>query len=320
MGHLKKILCISVCLTVLLFSAGCGQTGQSAEKGTGNAYAAITDDAGQTVVLQEKPQRVVVLSGSLLHFAAAVDGDVVGRVSLNSDDTLIPEKYKAAAEVGPVYQVSTEKTVALQPDLVIAVKGQHDKIAGVFKANGIPVLLLSTKSYDDVKRNMTCIARIYGKEKEGQEQLAAMAAKIDAICGKVDGHGKKAAILHATAKNVTLELPRTIAGSTAELLGFENIAAAAAQTTDGDRVPYSMETLVDADPDVIFITTMGKGNNVDARLQQYINDTDAWQSLSAVRKGRVYVLPENLFLINPGLDYPQALAFMAHAVWPEVVL
>ena len=67
MGHLKKILCISVCLTVLLFSAGCGQTGQSAEKGTGNAYAAITDDAGQTVVLQEKPQRVVVLSGSLLH-------------------------------------------------------------------------------------------------------------------------------------------------------------------------------------------------------------------------------------------------------------
>ena len=81
-----------------------------------------------------------------------------------------------------------------------------------------------------------------------------------------------------------------------------------------------METLVEADPDVIFITTMGKGNNVDARLQQYINDTDAWQSLSAVRKGRVYVLPENLFLINPGLDYPQALAFMAHAVWPEVVL
>ena len=44
----------------------------------------------------------------------------------------------------------------------------------------------------------------------------------------------------------------------------------------------------------------------------------AWNSLTAVQQGKVYVLPERLFLINPGLRYPEAVKYMAQQVYPEV--
>ena len=38
-----------------------------------------------------------------------------------------------------------------------------------------------------------------------------------------------------------------------------------------------------------------------------------------MKAGRVYILPEKYFLLNPGLDYPKAVAYMAHLVYPEAV-
>lgn len=64
---------------------------------------------------------------------------------------------------------------------------------------------------------------------------------------------------------------------------------------------------------------MGRSDKIESRLRQDVESSPAWQTLSAVRQKRVYVLPENLFLLNPGLNYPEAVAYMAKAVYPEVV-
>lgn len=79
-----------------------------------------------------------------------------------------------------------------------------------------------------------------------------------------------------------------------------------------------MESLVGQDPEVIFITSMGKADEIENRLRADFKNNPAWNSLKAVREGHVYVLPENLFLINPGLQYPEAVKFMAQQVYPEV--
>ena len=79
-----------------------------------------------------------------------------------------------------------------------------------------------------------------------------------------------------------------------------------------------METLVEQNPDIIFVTSMGKPGEIENRLRTDFKNNPAWNSLQAVQQGRVYVLPENLFLINPGLRYPQAVKYMAKQVYPEV--
>ena len=66
-------------LLACLGLAGCGPEKQPSSASSA-VFAQVTDDAGRTVTIKEKPKRIVVLSTSLLNFADAVDGDLAGRV------------------------------------------------------------------------------------------------------------------------------------------------------------------------------------------------------------------------------------------------
>lgn len=307
------------CLLVLclLLLAGCGPQGTSPEKASGGNYAVITDDRGKAVILPQKPQRVVVLSTSLLNFADALDGSLVGRAAIKSEDAALPEKYKDVPDVGPVYSVSLEKVTALGPDVVIGSTDHHEKLAAQLEDSGIPVILLRTKTYDDVKRNLDVMGKVYGKEKEAAAVDEKLDTEIKVITDAVPKEGQRIAIIHATPSAVSLELPTSIAGGIADLLHLQNIAAAPAGS-ENNRIPYSMESLVEANPDVIFLTSMGSSDQIEKRIKGDIESNPAWASLKAVRSGRFYILPERYFLLNPGLDYPKAVGYMANLVYPGV--
>ena len=81
-----------------------------------------------------------------------------------------------------------------------------------------------------------------------------------------------------------------------------------------------MESLIQKDPDYIFITSMGKVEKIQNRLKQDVEGNSSWQTLRAVQQGHVIILPENLFLLNPGFSYPDAVKYMVQAIYPEVAL
>ena len=314
---MKKFgLCLLVLCLLLL--VGCGPQGASAPKASGENYAVITDDRGKAVTLPQKPQRVVVLSTSLLNFADALDGSLVGRAAIKSEDAALPEKYKDVPDVGPVYSVSLEKVTALEPDVVIGSTDHHEKLVAQLEDSGIPVILLRTKTYDDVKHNLDVMGKVYGKEEQAKAVDEKLDTAIKAITDAVPKQGLRIAIIHATPSAVSLELPTSIAGGIADLLHLQNIAVAPAGS-ENNRIPYSMESLVEANPDVIFLTSMGSSDKIEKRIKSDIESNPAWASLKAVRSGRFYILPERYFLLNPGLDYPKAVGYMANLVYPGVV-
>jgi iron complex transport system substrate-binding protein len=271
------------------------------------------------VELAKKPVRVVSLSNSYLSFVEVAKGDLVGVVSAKAAKAKIPAKFAQLPTVGEVYNVNTEALVNLKPDLILGNKNQHEKLVPILEANHIPILLFSTKSYEDVKRTLTSIGKIYGHEAEATAKIKAMDAEIASIVAKVPHKQLKVAIIHATPSNVTVELDGSIAGDVAKRLGFTNVAVGAAPLKDNpERTPYSMEVLVQQNPDVIFITSMGEPGKIEARLKLDIKSNPSWNSLQAVQKNKIYVLPENLFLLNPGLAYPEAVKFMAKTIYPEV--
>ncbi|WP_368306614.1 ABC transporter substrate-binding protein, partial [Megasphaera massiliensis] len=250
--------------------------------------------------------------------ADALDGSLVGRAAIKSEDAALPEKYKDVPDVGPVYSVSLEKVTALQPDVVIGSTDHHEKLAAQLEDSGIPVILLRTKTYDDVKHNLVVMGKVYGKEKEAAAVDEKLDTEIKAITDAVPKEGQRIAIIHATPSAVSLELPTSIAGGIADLLHLQNIAAAPAGS-ENNRIPYSMESLVEANPDVIFLTSMGSSDKIEKRIKGDIESNPAWASLKAVQSGRFYILPERYFLLNPGLDYPKAVGYMANLVYPGVI-
>ena len=59
-------------------------------------------------------------------------------------------------------------------------------------------------------------------------------------------------------------------------------------------------------------------DEIKGNMDQLMKSNPAWQTIPAVRDGRVYYLPQELFLLSPGIHYPEAVETMAKLVYPGV--
>ena len=311
-GYVKILLAVMV-LGLLL--AGCGKdTAKTAENAN---YAVITDDMGRQVELTKKPARIVVTSASFLEPLEAVGGAelVVGRPD---SKTRMPDFAKELPSVGKVYQIDTEKIIACQPDLVIINKGMNEKLVNTLEANGIKTLVLDMKSYEDVKREVSTLAMVTGDKEKGEQLIKNMEEKIAAVKAQIPQDKRRVSIIHSTSQGLTVQLEGSIAGSVAAMLGWENVASGTKPLEKNpDAAPYSMETLVEQNPEIIFVTSMGKLSAIKASMEETMQ-SPAWQSIPAVREKKVYYLPQELFLLSPGIHYPEAVKTMAECVYPDL--
>ena len=312
--QLSVLLAAMLAMAILL--AGCGQEKTPQAANTAN-FAVVTDDLGRTVELKEKPARIVVTSASFLEPLEAVGGAdlVVGRPD---SKTKMPDYAKDIASVGKVYQIDTEKVLACQPDLVIINKGMNEKLVDALEANGIKTLVLDMKSYEDVKREVATLAEVTGKPEKGQQLIHDMDDKIAAVKNSMPQGTRRVSIIHSTNQGLTVQLDGSIAGSVAKMLGWENVASGSKPLEKNpDAAPYSMETLVAQNPEIIFVTSMGKLEAIKASMEETMQGP-AWQSIPAVKNKQVYYLPQELFLLSPGIHYPEAVATMAKCVHPDM--
>ena len=311
---LHILLPVMLMLLALLMT-GCGQEKPQAADSAN--FTVVTDDLGRTVELKEKPSRIVVTSASFLEPLEAVGGAdlVAGRPD---SKTKMPDYAKDIASVGKVYQIDTEKVLACQPDLVIINKGMNEKLVDALEANGIKTLVLDMKSYDDVKREVATLAAVTGNPDKGQQLIHDMDDKIAAVKNSIPQDRRKVSIIHSTNQGLTVQLDGSIAGSIANMLGWENVASGSKPLEKNpDAAPYSMETLVEQNPEIIFVTSMGKLSAIKAGMEETMQGP-AWQSIPAVKNKQVYYLPQELFLLSPGIHYPEAVAEMAKCVYPDL--
>lgn len=313
--HIGILLTFIMAVSILL--VGCGSDKAANQPAEQKNFAVVTDDLGRNVEFSQKPARIVVTSASFLEPLEAVGGAdlVVGRPD---SKTKMPAFAKDLTSVGKVYQVDTEKIMACQPDLVIINKGMNEKLVDTLEANGIKTLVLDMKSYEDVKREVATLAKVTGNPDKGQQLVSSMEEKIAAVKAKIPADKRRTAIIHSTNQGLTVQLDGSIAGSIVKMLGWENVASNMEPLAKNpDAAPYSLETLVEKNPDVIFITSMGKMEDIKAGMDKTLQ-SPAWQSVTAVKEGKVYYLPQDLFLLSPGIHYPEAVEQMAKCLYPEV--
>jgi len=253
-GNYFRLFALSIVLAAAVLFVGCGaEKAAGTEQGTN--FAVIKDDMGREVTLAKKPERIVVLSASFLEPLHAVGGDVVGRPD---SKTKMPDYAKDKASVGEVYQIDVEKVLACQPDLVIINKGMNEKLVSTLEENKIPAIVIDMRSYEDVKREIGIFAQVTGEKEKGEALIKDMDEKIQGVLARVPKEKKRVAILHSTSQGLSVQLDGSIAGSIAKTLGWENVAAGMTPLENNpDAAPYSMETLVEQNPDIIFVTSMG---------------------------------------------------------------
>lgn len=312
-----RFLTVIFCVFALAATLGCGGGGTPAEQKKDNsaAFATIVDDLGREVTLPKKPERIVVTSASFLEPLHAVGGDVVGR----PDSKSTPDWAKDKTSIGRVYNVDLEKLLACAPDLVIANKGMNEKLLQPLEINKIPCVVVDMKNYEEVKNEVRIFSQITGEKEKGDALIASMDEKIKAVADRLPKKKLRVAILHSTAQGLSVQLDTSIAGSTAKMLGFENVASGMkALEGNPDAAPYSIETLVEQNPEIIFVTSMGKIDEVKRGMEETISLNPAWQTIPAVKNGKMFYLSQEHFLLSPGIEYPAAVEEMAKLIYPDL--
>ncbi len=116
----RWFLWAGLCLCLFaLFAAGCApaerRDGPRKRSGRRSLCRYYGRYGPERTAGRESLQRVVVLSTSLLNMADALDGELAGRATVKAEDAELPERYAAVPDVGPVYNVSVEKSWSFSP-------------------------------------------------------------------------------------------------------------------------------------------------------------------------------------------------------------
>ena len=300
---MRKLLLGSIALVMIVLAlAGCGKTTSSSSATTKE----LTYN-GQTYTVPKDPQKIAVLSNSVLSMLYAVDGKAISRVS--TTDPLPPE-IEALPVLGQTANINMEQLLGLNPDLVLGLENQHKKYESQLQSSKIPTVLIN---YDGIKDNVPLI-KFLGALTNHEDKATTLANTYESNVNKVKDSVKaqqpaRVAVLRATGKGVTAETDAAITASMVKDLGMTNVVSTHLDKTTTDKtVPYSLETLAADDPDIIFVVTMGKEEEITKAMKQAMTDNPAWANLKAVQNNRVVYLPSKLFLLNPGLQTPEAMA------------
>ncbi len=300
---MKKLLLGSIALVMIVLAlAGCGKSTSSSSATTKE----LTFN-GQTYTVPKDPQKIAVLSNSVLSMLYAVDGKAISRV--NTTDSLPPE-IEALPALGQTANINMEQLLGLNPDLVLGLENQHKKYEAQLQSSKIPTVLIN---YDGIKDNvplLTFLGELTNHQDKAKTVIATYENNIAKVKDAVKGQQPaRVAVLRATGKGVTAETDASITASMVKELGMTNVVTSHLDKTTTDKtVPYSLETLAADDPDIIFVVTMGKEEEITKAMKKAMTDNPAWANLKAVQNNRVVYLPSKLFLLNPGLQTPEAMA------------
>lgn len=301
-NRLSLIVLLCATLFMTLFLAGCGK-----EDATKNGTTKTVTYEGQNYTVPANPQRIAVLSNSVLYLLDATGGTAIARVNTNDK---LPEKLEALPALGQTANINMESLLGLRPDLVLGLDSQHSKYKDQLNSNHIPYILINYDSVNDNIPLMTLLGDITNHSDQAKQQIETYTKKVDTVKAAIKTiNPAKVAVLRATGKGVTAETNLAITAGMVKDLGMNNVVLTHLSDTTKDKtVPYSLETLTQDNPDIIFIVTMGKEEDITKAMEKDMTSNPAWNHLKAVQNNKVIYLPSKLFLLNPGLQTPEAMA------------
>jgi iron complex transport system substrate-binding protein len=255
----------------------------------------IKDAAGYEVILKAKPERVTMLHTYPLEFFLALDvkPTATARVNLLGEFAPLSESELYSPylsdldmmDLGSALEINLEAVLESNPDVIVTFAGHrgvdaiHDQLVAV-----APVIYIDyTATWQD---QLAFCAEIFGKE----DEVAGIVADIEG------------AIADA---NKTLEKypERTLAFFRTDGKGFIALGGAAYyntfKITKPDGFPaetISLEAVADMDP---YYIVFQHNYESSVAFVESMESSSVWNSLDAVKNGRIYYFDEEMNTFGP---------------------
>lgn len=310
---MKKQILAFLCAAVLL--TACGQKAPVVEEVSAGVGITFTDDLGRAVAV-EAPERVAVLTGSFADLWCLAGGkDALVAAAGDAWTSFDLDLGEDVTDLGAIKQPNLELLLAVRPDLVIASSNTAAQVEllDVLEGAGLTVAYFNVTNFKEYLNMLEVCTRLTGDAEAYQTYGAALAEQIAAAKALADGSQPTVLYIRATGSSCKVKNSRdTVLGEMLADLDCVNIADSA----DSLLEQLSLETVLDRDPDYIFAVLQG-ADPADAQrtLEQTLLQNPAWQSLTAVKEGRFYVLEHELYNLKPNARWGEAYEKLAQILY-----
>ena len=263
----------------------------SKDNSSNNTTVEYTDDYGTTVSVPVNPKRVVSLSPAVTEivFALGADSLLVGRTEF----CVYPPEASRIENIGGISNLNIEKVLSCNPDLIISGSMVPQKVVKQFADMGVPLVCVIEKPhFDALYENISKIGYLIGAPHRADSLNALLRDRMKNTLAL--NHSSTQSFKHSNTQAFTPSVyyvvgfgsggnftagGNTFINDIIEMAGGRNIAA------DSEGWAYSLEALMQADPDFILIRAEDS-----ARFCQ----TSPYNKLTAVRQGRTISLEDGI--------------------------
>lgn len=313
----RLLICVLLSLFLLVSCGTAAPSSQSASAAQADSVT-FTDDLGRTVTV-DSPKRVAALIGSFADvwciaggkdtLVAAAD-DTWTQFDLDLDESVI--------NMGKVSEPSAETLLAAQPDFVLASTktSANVELMPTLENAGIPTAYFDVSSFEDYLRMLEICTRITGCEDRYEQYGTLVQEQVDAaIASAQDKQGPTVLYLRATGSSCKVKNSQnTVLGEMLADLGCTNIA----DSDESLLETLSMEAILQADPECIFIVLQGSDQEKARQtLEKAVLSNPAWQQLRAVQQNKCYYMDQQLYNVKPNARWGEAYEGLAEILYGQ---
>ncbi len=233
--------------------------------------------------------------------------DAWDSLDLGLDDSVV--------KLGAILEPNVELLIASQPDFVIAsanTKPDVEMLATLENA-GITVAYFDVNNYEDYIAMLDICTDITGRKDLYEKNGVSVRTEVENAKKQIDGSNPKILLLRAASKNIKAKgSDGIVSGEILKDLGCVNIADSDSSLLDD----LSLEAIVKEDPDFIFVII--QGTNTEAALKNVdtlLKSNPVWNSLTAVKNDRYYVLDKSLYNFKPNERWGEAYQKLADILY-----
>ena len=277
----------------------------------------ITDSNGSQITLDTSAPRVVAAYGSFAEAWLLAGGELVGvtQDALEQRDLGLPEDI---AVVGTVKEPNAEEIIALEPDLVLLASDitAQAEIRDVLENAGLACAFFQVDTFADYAFMMEQLCAVTGREDLYEENVTQVGQQIEEAQANaaLSSTRPNVLLIRAFSTGIKAKTDDELAGAILKDLGAHNIADDHPSMLED----LSLEEVIAADPDYIFVTTMGDEQKALDYLNGLIQQNPAWSELSAVKEDRYVVLPKDLFHYKPNNRWGESYQYLGEILYPEL--
>lgn len=243
--------------------------------------------------------------------AAALYSEYIGR-DITKDDSMTVVATTAAGKSWDI-----ETVISKKPELIIcsAAMSGYSTVKAPAAAADIPIIVVDYDDFSDYLKWFKVFSNLTGRPELWESiALEALNKVTDILASCPTENTPSVFCMFAASERLKANTSGTVLGGMISAMGAKNII----ESEHAERIAVNLEAVYAADPDIILVQCHSDVTSARELVEKLYGDDPVWQSLSAVKTGRVYYLEPSLFHNKPNSRFPEAYLTLAEYLYPDI--